>query len=70
MLDLDCGSDFDPNRDEDFFAALPSRPAVFLIEMQAPGAQPYLSRTVDLRRAAERLHLAQPSLSRQVRPQL
>ncbi len=55
MLDLDCGLDFDPARDEDFFAALPAHPAVYLIEMRAQGAQPYLSRTVDLRRAAERL---------------
>jgi len=66
VLDLDCGSDFDPNRDEDFFAALPSRPAVFLIEMQAPGAQPYLSRTVDLRRAAERLLHRPEALSKRL----
>lgn len=66
MLDLDCGSDFDPNRDEDFFAALPSHPAVYLIEMQAPGAQPYLSRTVDLRRAAERLLHRPEALSKRL----
>jgi excinuclease UvrABC nuclease subunit len=66
VLDLDCGSDFDPNRDEDFFAALPSHPAVYLIEMQAPGAQPYLSRTVDLRRAAERLLHRPEALSKRL----
>ncbi len=66
MLDLDCGSDFDPNRDEDFFAALPSHPAVYLIEMQAPGAQPYLSRTVDLCRAAERLLHRPEALSKRL----
>jgi excinuclease ABC subunit C len=66
VLDLDCGSDFDPNRDEDFFAALPSHPAVYLIEMQAPGAQPYLSRTVDLCRAAERLLHRPEALSKRL----
>jgi excinuclease UvrABC nuclease subunit len=55
VLDLDCGVEFDAARDEDFFAALPARPGVYLIEPRAAGAQPYLSRTVDLRRAAERL---------------
>ncbi|MFZ0036426.1 MAG: hypothetical protein WAK91_03330 [Candidatus Acidiferrales bacterium] len=66
MLDLDCGLDFDPARDEDFFAALPSRPAVFVLEMHAPGAQPYLSRTVDLRRAAERLLHKPETLSKRL----
>ena len=55
MLLLDCGQDFDPARDEEFFAALPARPGVLLIEMAEPGAQPYLARTADIRRAAERL---------------
>jgi len=66
VLDLDCGSKFDPARDEDFFASLPSRPAVYLIEMHAPGAQPYLSRTVDLRRAAERLLHPSETLSKRL----
>ena len=66
MLDLDCGSEFDPARDEGFFAALPSRPAVYLIEMEASGAQPYLSRTVDLRRAAERLLRRPEALSKRL----
>lgn len=55
MLDLDCGLDFDPVLEEDFFAALPPRSGVLLIEMTMPGAQPYLARTADIRRAAERL---------------
>ncbi|MGC1911624.1 MAG: hypothetical protein WA660_07295 [Candidatus Acidiferrales bacterium] len=55
MLDLDCGAEFDPSRDASFFAAIPSRPGVLRIEMSAPGAQPYLARTADLHRAAERL---------------
>lgn len=55
MLDLDCGLEFDPLRDADFFGELPSRPGVILIEMREAGAFPYLGRTADIRRAAERL---------------
>ncbi len=55
MLDLDCGQEFDASRGADFFATLPSRPAVFLLEMVDANARPYLARTADLRRAAERL---------------
>jgi excinuclease ABC subunit C len=55
MLPLDSGLEFDPASDEDFFAALPSRPGVLLLEMTEPGAQPYLVRTADIRRAAERM---------------
>lgn len=32
MLELDCGAEFDAARDEEFFTALPPRPAVVLIE--------------------------------------
>src|SRR5579863_8051307 len=39
MLDLDCGQDFDPLRDEEFFASLPARPGVFLLAMRDSGAQ-------------------------------
>jgi len=59
MLELDCGQDFDRAREEDFFAAVPPRPGVLLVEMHAAGAQPHIVRTADLRRAAERL-LRQP----------
>jgi excinuclease ABC subunit C len=55
MLELDCGLEFDSGHDEIFFAALPPRPGVLMIEMRAAGAQPYLARTADIRRAAERL---------------
>ncbi len=41
MLPLDCGQPFDSARDEEFFAALPARPAVFLIEPKQSGAQPH-----------------------------
>jgi excinuclease UvrABC nuclease subunit len=63
VLELDCGWEFDPSREEEFFAAVPARPAVFLIEPRKEGAQPYLARTADLRRALERLLSAaeQPS---------
>lgn len=55
MLELDCGQNFEPPRDEDFFAAVPPRPAVCLIETRAANAEPFLIRTQDLRRRLERL---------------
>ena len=55
MLDLDCGLEFDPARPEDFFAALPPRPAVCLIEPREDKADPFLIRTQDLRRRLQRL---------------
>jgi excinuclease ABC subunit C len=55
MLELDVSLPFFPEFDADFFAALPARPGVILLEMKAPKAEPYLARTADIRRAAERL---------------
>jgi excinuclease ABC subunit C len=55
MLPLDSGQEFSPACDEDFFNSAPSRSGVLLIEMGDSGAQPYLARTADIRRAAERL---------------
>jgi excinuclease ABC subunit C len=65
MLELDCGLEFFADFAGDFFAALPARPGIFLLEMRGAGAgvaaaagtaaQPYLARTADMRRAAERL---------------
>jgi excinuclease ABC subunit C len=65
MLELDCRLEFFADFASDFFAALPARPGIFLLEMRGagpgaatgsgPGAQPYLARTADIRRAAERL---------------
>jgi len=55
MLPLGCGLAFDPAREEEFFAGLPPRPAVCLVEPHAANAQPYLVRTADLRRRLERL---------------
>jgi excinuclease ABC subunit C len=55
VLPLDCEQVFDSPHDTDFFASLPIRPGVLLLEMKDANAQPYLARTADLRRAAERL---------------
>jgi excinuclease ABC subunit C len=55
VLPLDCAEEFDGARESEFFEALPSRPGVLLVEMKQAGAQPYLVRTADIRRAAERL---------------
>ena len=57
MLELDCGQPFEAARDAEFFELLPSRPGVLLLEMLDPKAHPYLARTADIRRAAERLLL-------------
>ena len=42
-------------RDEEFFAALPARPAICLIEPKEPSADPFFIRTQDLRRRLQRL---------------
>jgi excinuclease ABC subunit C len=55
MLELDHTLEFDPARDEEFFAAVPERAGIVLVEMREPPGQPHLVRTADLRRAAERL---------------
>ncbi len=66
MLPLDCGQEFDPACETDFFEALPSRPGVLLLEMKDAGAQPYLARTADIRRAAERLLRVPETLSKRL----
>ena len=55
MLPLDHAAEFDPARDEEFFAALPPRAGICRIEPRADGAHPYLRRTADLRRVCRRL---------------
>jgi excinuclease ABC subunit C len=55
VLDLDCGQDFSKDHAEDFFAALPPRPAVCLIQPHAENAEPLLIRTQDLRKRMQRL---------------
>ena len=59
VLPLDAGVEFDPACEEQFFLSIPHHAGVFLVKTRAvPGtsaAKPHLSRTADLRRAAERL---------------
>jgi excinuclease ABC subunit C len=55
VLELDCGLPFDLAHADDFFSALPPRPAVCLIELQDQAAEPLLIRTQDLRRRLQRL---------------
>jgi excinuclease ABC subunit C len=66
MLELDSGLEFDAARDEEFFAALPARPGVLLLEMTDASAHPYLARTADIRRAAERLLRAPDAASKRL----
>jgi len=51
--------DFEPERDREIFSALAAVPAVFLLRAADPRAEPYVSKTANLRRRLERL-LAPP----------
>jgi excinuclease ABC subunit C len=55
VLELDCGLEFDAGRTEEFFPALPPRPAVCLIEPREEQAEPFLIRTQNLQRRLQRL---------------
>ena len=55
MLEFDCGLEFNPAGDADFFSALPPFAAICLIEGHDPKAEPYLIKTQDLRRRLQRL---------------
>lgn len=55
MFPLDQAVEFDPARDEEFFAALPARAAVYRIEPRDENARPYLRCTADLRRSCRRV---------------
>jgi excinuclease ABC subunit C len=55
VLELDCGLPFDLAHADDFFSALPPRPAVCLIELRDETAEPLLIRTQDLHRRLQRL---------------
>src|SRR5208282_2162450 len=76
MLELDCGLEFFADYAADFCAALPARPGIFRLEVRGAGAgvaaaagtaaQPYLARTADIRRAAERLLGAPEAASKQL----
>ncbi len=47
--------EFDPDRDAEAFAAAPAAPAVFLLRGDDPHAEPYVSKTANLRRRLHRL---------------
>ena len=51
MLSLD----FLPERDAEFFDAIPAAPAVFLLRTDDPQAEPYVSKTANLKRRLTRL---------------
>jgi hypothetical protein len=48
-------SEFAAEHDAEFFAALPASPAVFLLRPTQAGAEPYVSKTTNLRRRLQRL---------------
>jgi len=47
--------DFLPERDAELFSAVPAAPAVFLLRAADSAAEPYVSKTANLRRRLERL---------------
>jgi excinuclease ABC subunit C len=47
--------EFAPERDTEVFASVPSAPAVFLLRGQDESAEPYVSKTANLRRRMQRL---------------
>jgi excinuclease ABC subunit C len=47
--------EFAPERDAEIFSAVPAAPAVFLLRGADPHAEPYLSKTANLRRRLQRL---------------
>jgi excinuclease UvrABC nuclease subunit len=57
MQELDSTAEFDAAHDDEFFAVVPARAALFAIEPRAEmvGAQPYMLRTANLRQRLARL---------------
>ena len=47
--------EFAPERDAEIFAAVPAAPAVFMLRGDDPQAEPYISKTANLRRRLQRL---------------
>jgi excinuclease ABC subunit C len=47
--------DFVPARDSEVFASVPAAPAVFLLRGDGPSAEPYITKTANLRRRLQRL---------------
>jgi excinuclease ABC subunit C len=58
--------EFAPERDAEVFAAAPSAPAVFLLRGEDPQAEPYVSKTANLRRRLQRLLGAAEERSRKL----
>ncbi|MGH9522587.1 MAG: excinuclease ABC subunit C [Terriglobales bacterium] len=58
--------DFVPERDAEIFAAIPAAPAVFLLRGSDAGAEPYVSKTTNLRRRVMRLLAAPTETSRRL----
>ena len=58
--------DFHPERDAELFAAVPAAPAVFLFRGADPEAEPYVSKTANLRRRLVRLLGAPEERSRKL----
>ena len=57
--------EFNPDRDAEVFASAPVAPAVFLLRSDDPQAEPYVSKTANLRRRLQRL-LGPPEQSRRL----
>jgi excinuclease ABC subunit C len=58
VLFLDSALEFHSESDDRFFSAIPAQPGVFLLELRKSAgepAEPFLAKTADLKRAAERL---------------
>jgi excinuclease ABC subunit C len=58
--------EFVPERDSEIFSAIPSAPAVFLLRGDDPHAEPYVSKTANLRRRLQRLLGAAEERSRKL----
>jgi excinuclease ABC subunit C len=52
---LSHSSEFRPEHDAEFFAAIPAASAVFLLRAEGPPAEPYVSKTTNLKRRLMRL---------------
>jgi len=57
--------EFIPDRDAEVFASAPAAPAVFLLRSDDPQAEPYVSKTANLRRRLQRL-LGPPAQTRRL----
>ena len=58
--------EFTPDRDAEVFSAVPPAPAVFLLRGEDPHAEPYISKTANLRRRLQRLLCAAEERSRKL----